>query len=414
MLVESNIFIQGSFNCLVFNLNIMKNLLLGVTIILLNVHGACQGHSYQFEGKISNSSLIADTLYVCKINHILDFYSGNSGLIIKKVPLINGMFSFMLNVDSVESRIIRLNIQRRTVSNGASVQRGGSAENCFFIILDDNDSMRLTADALDFVGTFEVSPNRANNSLRQLRNILKERNRIADSISNLLSKSQGEIQNIDQLKTIYYNRLLADRPSIKLFVDTVENIYSKLVGLHQMDIPHSLNDSIMYNFCRDLLIHLSARIQDTYLLNSFNELLKTYDRQAYKLNNLLKTRFNVISGEIAKITLKKRLTLIDFWASWCEPCRKANRSELQTINDLAKTKDFEIISICLDKQRNLWFEASKKDQIKWKNYLDPLNFQSDYINDLQIRELPSAYLVDIHGQVIARDIALPELIKLLK
>ena len=392
----------------------MKKLFVGVIIILISVHAEGQARSYQFEGNILNSTLIADTLYVCKIKHVLDFYSGNSGLIIKKVPLVNGMFSFSLSSDSIESQIIRFNIQPKAILNGAAVQRGGSNENCFFIILESNDSIRLTADALDFAGTFEVFPNRTNSPLRQLRNILKERNRVADSISNLLSRSVGEIKNIDQLKTIYYNRLLADRPAIKVFVDTVENLYCKFIGLHQMDIPHSLNDSIIYNFCKVLSIQLSTRIGDTFLLSSFNELLKTYDKQAYNSINLLKSKFNVISGKIEKILLKKRLTLIDFWASWCEPCRKANRTELQIMHDLAMTNDFEIISISLDKQRSLWLEASKKDKIRWKNYLDPLNFQSDYINDLQIRELPATFLVDINGQVIARDIALPDLIRLLK
>lgn len=392
----------------------MKNLLFLMSLILLEIPLFAQPRIYRIEGKFENAVFISDTLYVCKIDHILDFYSGNSALIIKKVPIINGTFSFSLSGDSIERGIIRFNIQPKNTSNGATVRRGGSGENCCFLILEDNELIRITADLLDFTSTFEVSPGGDNNSLKELRNIMVGRKKLADSISTLLSKSVNEPANLDQLKSIYYDRLLADRAALQIFVDTVKNVYSKFIGLHQMDIPHSLNDSTIYNYCTSLLVHLSSKRADTLLVSSFRQLLKRYDKVSYNISNLLKARYKNSSGQWVEVTLRKRLTIIDFWASWCEPCRKANRSELQVINDLAKTRDFEIISISLDKEFPRWLEASAKDKITWKNYFDPLNFQSEYINELQIKELPSAFLIDINGNVIARDMVLVELIKLLK
>jgi thiol-disulfide isomerase/thioredoxin len=353
-------------------------------------------------------------LYVCKIEHILDFYSGSSSLIIKRIPMVNGAFSFNLNRDSLRLGIIRFNIQPKNSANGAAIRRGGSGENCCFLILEDTERIRLYANANDFTGTFQVFPGGTNNSIKKLRNILSDRYKLADSISSRMEELTSTDVNMDNLKAIFYNQLLADRPVIQGFVDTVRNIYSKLIGIHQLDIPHALNDSGISRYCMGLLIQLSSRGTDTLLLNSFRQLLKAYDRESYKLSNLFLARYLKRSGDTVKLILRKRLTLIDFWASWCEPCRQANRKELQVINDLSKTQDFEVISISLDKEYRRWLEASAKDKIAWKNYFDPLNFQSGYINDLHINELPSTFLVDINGQIIAKDLVLLELIKVLK
>lgn len=111
------------------------------------------------------------------------------------------------------------------------------------------------------------------------------------------------------------------------------------------------------------------------------------------------------------ISLKESLgkvTIIDFWASWCGPCRKENPSVVALYNEY-HPKGLNIIGVSLDKDATKWKEAIAKDNLTW-NHISNLKFWSDPIAELyHVKTIPATFILDANGKIIARDLRGPEL-----
>ncbi|WP_394746761.1 thioredoxin-like domain-containing protein [Spongiimicrobium salis] len=109
---------------------------------------------------------------------------------------------------------------------------------------------------------------------------------------------------------------------------------------------------------------------------------------------------------------KKSLMLIEFWASWCAPCRKSN-PELVKIYNTYATRGFEIFGVSLDTKRTAWIKAMDKDQLNWTNTFAENGFENKVIQRLGIQHLPSNFLVNADGKIVAINIKPLELEKIL-
>jgi thiol-disulfide isomerase/thioredoxin len=106
-------------------------------------------------------------------------------------------------------------------------------------------------------------------------------------------------------------------------------------------------------------------------------------------------------------SLKGKYVLIDFWASWCVPCRAENPYLLKAYNEL-KSKNFEIVGVSLDDKKAAWLQAVQSDQMPWTQVSDVKGFKTEVAVRFGITAIPQNVLLDPQGKVIAKDLRGPD------
>jgi thiol-disulfide isomerase/thioredoxin len=106
-------------------------------------------------------------------------------------------------------------------------------------------------------------------------------------------------------------------------------------------------------------------------------------------------------GELRLSSLRGKVVLLDFWASWCGPCRRDNPALVRIWEEFSE-KNFAIVSVSLDTKRPAWEKAIREDGLRWPLHVSHLmGFDDPVAGQYRVRSIPTKYLLSEDGSVIA-------------
>ncbi len=112
--------------------------------------------------------------------------------------------------------------------------------------------------------------------------------------------------------------------------------------------------------------------------------------------------------ELSLESLRGKVVLLDFWASWCGPCRRENPNVVRVYNRF-KDQGFEILGISLDDRRERWEQAVAADKLEWLHVSDLQGWKSAYGQLYGVTSIPQTVLLDRDGNILARNLRGPDL-----
>lgn len=226
------------------------------------------------------------------------------------------------------------------------------------------------------------------------------------------------------LKTM--DNFLTDAPRYNMYEDTLAELEQKLrtsplltfrkfmqTNNNTIIVPYKMaalgdffNDHLLY---AKVLNHQSDEVKQSKYYEVAANLVSSVDK-IYKGGQIPQLYGNDLNGKPFQGDPKSgKLTLINFWASWCGPCR-SEIPDLKNVYNSFNNKGFNIISVSIDEDIQAWKKASVKEQLPWRSISESVDQNdSKNIENFVVKELPTNYLINGRGEIISRNITIDSL-----
>lgn len=278
--------------------------------------------------------------------------------------------------------------------------------NVFFIHEDTAITFELYKDSLR---TSKVVGGKNNALLMEYTHHLTVLGKEMNNLMNQFRKDPANRQNPAKIKEFQGKRQAIIEENAAFQKELVKNNPNSIVAVMALsDLMRS--NSLTYLEKKEMFERLSSEVQNTALGKKIEDQLKTASATAVG-NKAPKFSGPTPEGDtLALEDAMGKITLVDFWASWCKPCRKENPNIVRVYKKY-HDQGLNIIGVSLDKSKAKWVEAIKADGLPWNHVSHLKYWRGPIAQKYGIRSIPAAFLLDENGVIVAKDLRGEELEK---
>jgi len=388
-----------------------------LTVLLtafLGFAGVISAQGFYIKGNIkrSENSTWHPTVYLLKINNLNQVLSGSAQLVADSAVIApDGSFVFS-NAEAIEDNAIyRLNvIKKGNVGNGGALHMIGTTEGFAFFVLNKHSQIEFTTNIERF--NYALHPIKIDEANQSFIAFHKMRNPINEQLDILIQKKAGldtlAIDYDDSLKAVrdrIINLLTGNFDTYKKFADTVHNPYAAALASAFFDKKDTVfAQKLAKRFLKEIP---GSRYSEQYIAALKEEAMLKIGTRAPEIN------MRDINGNPFSLSQHKgKYVFVDFWASWCLPCRAENKQTLRPLYEKVNMNDIVFISISQDINEKNWKKALEEDKINlWINACDNKGPMSKAAIDYNVTGLPSNYLINPDGIIVAKNLRSSDLEK---
>jgi peroxiredoxin len=349
----------------------MRNLL--VTLVLALTIFACHSAKDEFSIKGTIAGVETGKVYLQKL------VDGRPQSI-DTADIVDGKFSFKGKMGLPDLRILRLNEQ-----------------DYFAQLFLDNSDVKVVAKKDSLRATkITGSPTQDifQGYLTELDHMNKNIEKLQKQYQEAMSKG-----NIDEAKKVEID-YTATMDNMKVFTKNFVKEHSKSVVsayLTLVQLAPQLDGAELDS----LITKFPAEISQSDYVIKLKEMTAGMKKTAVGAIAPDFTMNDPSGKPISLSSLRGKVVLIDFWASWCGPCRKENPNVVALYQKF-HAKGFEILGVSLDKSKEEWVKAIQQDQLNWQHVSDLQFWQNSAARLYSVNAIPQSYLLDRDGKIIAK------------
>jgi peroxiredoxin len=277
--------------------------------------------------------------------------------------------------------------------------------NFIMMVLKPGETVEIKTDAKDFLKQLQIRGSEETMHIFANQRIIDETKFKQDSISNLSYQFMAD-PKFDSITKVFKSEFdkieNAKIKSLQNFMLTHTTSLANLFLPEAFPIDNNIHSYIMLDTA------LFAKYPDNFYVNNLHSQIAAARKT---IIGSLAPDFTLPDTSGLNVTLSSlrgKIVLIDFWASWCGPCMKEMPNVIKLYADF-RSKGFEIMGVSLDKSRPSWLNAIKTKNLSWIQVSDVKYWQSMVVPLYNVSAIPYTVLIDKDGKIIAKNLRGEEL-----